>query len=227
MNKNIDIKVEKIFKSKNNNIVYIICEKKDFKFQAWQFCMFDLINLKRAYSIASSPLDNFLWFYIKKASETGMSNYLTQKIKVWDKIKISWPYGHMKLEENKSTNYLFISTGSWFAPMISMYKTLVKSWNYNKIVNIFWERYKENTIDEILNEIKSYENENIKNIFYLSKENINWFKNWYVQSSIDEALKFLWKNKLNVYLCGKPAMVDENVKILKEKWIKNIYFEKY
>jgi len=33
-------------------------------------------NLQRPYSIASSPLDKNLCFYVKKVSENGMSNFL-------------------------------------------------------------------------------------------------------------------------------------------------------
>jgi len=214
--------------SLNKEVVYLTFEyDKKIDFKSWQFLIFEVNNLKRAYSIASSSFENKIWFYVKKVSENGMSKYLVEDIKIWDSIKYEWPFWHMVLQ--KSENYLLISTWTWVAPMLSIFRTLKKNWNYKKIVNIFWERYEKTLIYDVMDELRSYETENVKNYFLLSKDKKDWFYTWYVQDKLQQAIDFLWKNNLKVYICWKPIMVDDVVEKLLTMWIdkENILFEKY
>jgi ferredoxin-NADP reductase len=48
--------------------------------------MLDNGSLKRAYSIASSPCEETISFYVKKASENGLSKYLVEDIQEKDDI---------------------------------------------------------------------------------------------------------------------------------------------
>jgi len=224
------ITLKEKYLSENNDMSYLIFDKQEnFNFKAWQFVMLDNGNIKRAYSIASSPNDDFIWFYVKRVSENGMSKYLTYDIKIGNSLELSWPYGHMVCEPKKIKNFLLISIWSWLAPMISIYNYLNETKKYNKILNLYWERYESFFINEVQNIFKSKENENIKNIFYLSREEKQLFKKWYVQSSFDEAKEFLWTENTDIFLCGSPSMVDDSIDILEKLWFKkeNMYFEKY
>ena len=214
--------------SPNKEVVYLTFQPENkVEFKAGQFMMLDNWEIKRAYSIASSPLDNNLSFYIKKASENGMSKYFVEDINVWDEISSIWPFGHMILEENETTNYLLVSVWSGLGPILSIYRTFLKSWKYNKLVNIFGERYEDTIVKDILEEL-SINNEKTKNIIHLSREEKEWFETWYVQESFADAVKFLWEDTV-VYMCWKPSMVDESVEKLIDLWIKkeNIKFEKF
>jgi len=214
--------------SENKEVAYLTFESEEkISFQAGQFMMLDNGEIKRAYSIASSPLDEDISFYVKKASENGMSKYLVEDIQIGDNISFMGPFGHMILEESK--NYLLISTWSGLAPILSIYRTLLKQWNYKKIVNLYWERYENTMVPAILEEMKSYENENVKNYFHLSREEKDWFWKWYVENSLEKAISFLWTDDLNVYICWKPVMVDETIEKLEKLWVKkeNIKFEKF
>jgi len=216
--------------SKNNEVAYLSFQPDtEINFKAGQFLMLDNGDFKRAYSIASKPDDELISFYIKKASENGMSKYLTQDIKIADKLDFMWPFWHMILEEDKNTNYFLVSVWSWLWPIFSIYQTLKNSGNYNKIVNIFWERHKDDIVDFVLETMKNFESEDTKNYFHLSREEKDWFKTWYVQSSFEDAINFLWKDNIKVYMCWKPAMVDESIEKLEKLWIdkENIYFEKF
>ncbi len=216
------------YSSADKTVVYLVFESNEkIDFQAGQFLIFERNGLKRAYSIASSPFEQNLWFYIKKASENGMSKYLVEDMKIWETIKCIWPFWHMVLKE--SENYLFISTWTWIAPILSIFRTLKQIWKYEKIVNIFWERYEKTLISEVINELKGYENEKTKNCFFLSKDKKDGFYIWYVQEKLQDAVKFVWKNNLKVYICWKPIMVDDVVEKLINIWIdeENILFEKY
>ena len=216
--------------SYNNQVSYLTFEKpENLNFDAWQFLMLDNGSLKRAYSIASSPCEETISFYVKKASENGLSKYLVEDIQEKDDIDYIWPFGHMKLEEDKNASYLLISTWSGLAPILSMYKTLIKSWNYSKIVNIYGERYKETIVEDVLNLMKSFEKDNVKNYFYLSKQQEDGFYTWHVQDNLEEVVNFLKTGNIKVYMCWKPAMVDATEEKLISLWIKkeNILFEKF
>ena len=216
--------------SENKEVVYLSFESEEnISFKAGQFLMLDNGQVKRAYSIASNPLEKNISFYIKKASENGMSKYLVEDIKLWDEISAIWPFWHMIVEEDENTNYLLISVWSGLGPILSIYKYLIETKKYWKIYNLYWERYEKAIVRDTLDKMKGFENKNVKNMFFLSREEKDWFENWYVEKGLEKALEFLWKDNTKVYMCWKPEMVDETIKKLVSLWInqENIKFEKF
>lgn len=230
---NMKIKLIEKKLSGNNEVAYLIFEiEKKFDFKAGQFTMLNNGSLKRAYSIASSPSllkKSQIWFYVKKASETGMSKYLTKDIKVGDELDMMGPLWHMFIKEkSKKKDYLLISAWSWLWPILSIYEDLVESWEYNNIYNLHQERFFENIVEDIFKKINSFQNNNVKNIFFLSKWEHKLCEKWYIQSKLDDVLwKIKDKTNLEVYMCWNPSIVDDLNEKLKWFWIENIYFEKY
>jgi ring-1,2-phenylacetyl-CoA epoxidase subunit PaaE len=226
----MELKLKNKILSENKEVVYLTFSPENkINFKAGQFMMLDNWEIKRAYSIASSPLDEDISFYVKKASENGMSKYLVEDMKVDDKIIAIWPFGHMVVEEDENTNYLLISVWSWLGPILSIYRYLIQTKKFSKIYNLYWERYENTIVKDILNEMKWFESENVKNTFFLSREEKTGFENWYVEKWIEKALDFLWKDNLKVYMCGKPEMVDDTIEKLLSLWVNqdNIKFEKF
>lgn len=232
------IKLKNKTMSKSWLVAFLIFELPEFfEFNEWQFIMLETkINdkpIKRAYSIATTSRQcgqHEIWIIIKKTNDFGMSKYLVEDIDTHDTIDMIWPFWHMKNHKN-NPNYLLISVWSWLWPIYSIYNNIIfEDWIFNKLVNIFWERFYEHIIPEVEEKFMINKN-NIKNILFLSKEeNIpNWYKRWHVQDGIEEALNFLWTKDLKIFLCWLPAMVDDTISILLEKWIEkeNIKFEKY
>jgi ferredoxin-NADP reductase len=92
--------VQQIEKSPNGEVVFLTCRLSHgfLDFEEGQFLMLETVDyqvegksLKKPYSIASTH-NHFLEtkevsFYVKKASENGMSNYLTQIVKVGDVLR--------------------------------------------------------------------------------------------------------------------------------------------
>jgi ferredoxin-NADP reductase len=70
-----------------------------------------------------------------------------------------------------SKNYLFISVGSGLSPCFSLYTSLLQTGDYNKIVNLFGERYMDHIPAEVLQKY-SLQDEKIYNQIRLSKEEI-------------------------------------------------------
>lgn len=229
--------------SKNWNTSYLIFQLQEkFNFNEWQFVMLKTIlnwsEIARAYSIASTNFESenewTIHFYIKKASEKWMSNFLTKEINLWEELTMEWPYWKLIDDEN-TNNYLFITIWSWLAPILALYKQISsQSWKYHKIVNIFWEKNFDDTIEYVNNLIKS-SNNNIKYLWFFSRESVqetiknNIIQQWHVQDWINSALDFLGIQNIKVFLCWNPSMVNDVREILEQKWIakENIKFEKY
>jgi len=232
-------KVVDIQYSANKLVAYItFVPEQIFEFHGWQFAFIEIPDiqdadgkaLKRAYSIWSSNAQlQTQWTFttlVKKTRNGGMSDYLTNKLQVGDSIKCTAPLGHLG-KESKSDTYLLISTGSWLTPIYSMYQTLITSWQYTKIAHIFGERQQENLIDSIIN--ARQETDTIRHYLHLSQDTKTGRQPWHIQASLDKALAFLDTSNIQVYICGKPTMVEDIVEQLVQKWISpdNIAFEKY
>lgn len=244
MRKIYQSQITKIDRSPSGNVIFLYIRMEDplaeFYREAWQFVV---INCKvwdqlvrRSYSIATTLNDYYktgeVGFLVKQVPWWSMTTQLVQNSKVWDLLEIVWPVGRMTCIPKYWEDYLLISSGSGLWPIRSIYNTAKSSWRYNKIVQIFWERSLDEIPDlqDIIEQSKITDHEKyIKNILTLSRQRIDWYRQGYVQDWIEEELSDLNIEKLNIYICGKPAMVDESIIVLNNLWIDNskIHFEKY
>ena len=234
----------KIEKSDSNNVSFVFFRPQEkFTFQEWQFMFIEIPNqvrenwksLKNAYSIwTTSKQLAETWeigFIVKKASEDGVSNYLTQQVQVWDEIVLKGPLWHF-VDKKLSKIYLFISIGSWVTPIYSLYDHLLhESKQYDQIINLFGERYTSEILPSILTLFQDH-NPKITNFFCLSKEeNLpQWWSKWYVQASLDKALDLLVSSDdAHAFICGKPQMCDEVSEKLLSVWFtkSQMTIEKY
>lgn len=233
--------VESIEYSPSQNVAQIrFRPDSPIRFTAWQFVFLQRIwftypdgkVMKNAYSIWSSYEEyEQTWFFstiVKKSSETGMSAYLTQEIKPGDTIQCTWPLWHF-VDPGTSDKYLLISIGSGVTPIVSLYKHLAKAKPSAQIVNIYGERKLQDIIPSI--QELFVDSASIHNILYLSQEDSLYAqrKKWHIQDGLSDAFTLLQDNNYIVFLCGKPAMVDEVRGTLAQRWIpkEHIIFEKY
>lgn len=209
-----------------------------FSFQEWQFVMIEsLFNhtelgkpLKKPYSIATTneelQKEWTLWVIVKRTMEGYMSDYLTKKIQIGDRIMITGPLGHM-IDDKKHDKYLLVSTGSGVSPMVGLLTELMKNPN-NMIVNIFGERYYKHMLGSVEN-IFSIQTEKVKNILFLSQEDKEGYRRGHVQLALDESIERLWSKDITVFICWSPLMVDDVRQMLTERWFskEQMKFEKY
>jgi ferredoxin-NADP reductase len=224
--------------SPSGDVVIITCQiTEPFSFLEGQFMMLQtLIDdkiVKRAYSIYSTNQDlqdsQTISFCIKRKEWGLFSTRATQVAKVGMKISMTWPVGKF-IDTGVSKNYLFISVGSGLSPCFSLYNHLLQTGNYNKIANLFWERYIEHIPTEVLQKY-ILQSDTINNQICLSKEeNIpEWMRQWYVQDGLQDALDFLDTKSCIVFICGLPAMCDEVAQLLLARWFEKsqLVIEKY
>jgi len=228
--------------SPNQEVAFIYFKpEQSFTFQEGQFIFLERIGfaypngkaMKNAYSIGTT--NKFLqekWLIgtiVKKSTEWGMSEYLTQKITRGDTIKMTGPLGHF-VDNGISNNYVFMSIGSGITPVFALYSKLLEEKKFDRIVNVFGERHKENLLSSVV-DAYSNKSEAIQQYLYLSQEkNLpDWRQSWYIQQALDSIFDIFAKEKFQIFLCGKPVMVDDVVAIFTDRWIEKeyIHFEKY
>jgi len=200
--------------------------EKEINIKPGQFITFLIDKIGwRAYSILEIIDWNIVLIIKKWELKDGWrwgSKYICE-CEVWDELKWVGPAGHFVLQEN-NLNKLFIWTGTGFVPLYNQILWNIENKIENKIKLIFWVRTQKDLfyISELEN--LKQNNSNFDFEIYLSSEEIENYKNWYVT-------EFLTKENLEnfneFYICWAPAMIDSSVEILEENWKENIYFEKY
>ena len=209
--------------SKSWDVVYLRCRMDQYiHFREWQFVMIESTHihpelnkpLRKPYSIASTMVDMqdmLMWWIIKKTCDGFMSQYLVWA-QIWEVLTITWPAWKMVLQTPHATKYLLIATWSGLGPLWSIYQTI----KHCDLIFLFWERYP----DQVLDSITHWFALDDRCTLFLSSQ-------WeYVQHWLDRAIALLWID-MHVYICGKPAMVDDVKSILHARGIVHIFDEKY
>jgi ring-1,2-phenylacetyl-CoA epoxidase subunit PaaE len=105
--------------------------KTDFLFKQGQNITIKSImdgeEIRRSYSICSSPIDNELRVAVKKVSDGAFSTFANQQLKEGDALDALPPTGTFFTEvsiKNKK-NYVFFAAGSGITPVISIIKTIL------------------------------------------------------------------------------------------------------
>lgn len=199
----------------------------NFTFKPGQFITFLIPIWGRAYSILEENWKIIRLIIKKRELDEGgrwWSKYLCE-LELWTSIRWVGPAWHFTLKETEK-NKLFLWTGTWFVPLFNQ----ITYWLKNKLncdfKLIFWARTNDDLfyINELNNLKKEYSNFDFE--VYLSREEIIWYKKWY----ITDFLNYETKNSFSeVYICGTPSMIDSSIDILIEKWFEkeNIFTEKY
>ncbi|MBT4586153.1 hypothetical protein HOC67_04645 [Candidatus Peregrinibacteria bacterium] len=206
------------------------------KFEAGQFVLFDFPLIEdetdiqtRAFSIASSPLEEELIFVAKLIDGGRGSRWIEQKLKAGDTVRTQGPFGRFLLDPDQSKDCLFICTSSGIAPFRSQIITALKNGDNRKMDLIFGARsqndlFWQSELDQLQSE---YSNLNIH--YVLSKPDEGWDGLCgYVQDQVSEILGDI-SNYL-VFACGNPDMTKEIKVCCKEHWDvakENMHIEGY
>jgi len=128
-----NIKVADIYKETKDCVVItfdIPAKLKDkFKFtQGQHLTIRKEINgqdIRRNYSLCSSPMDNEWKVAVKTIREGIFSNYAFNQLKKGDELQVMPPHGefYVECEENASKNYIAFAAGSGITPILSIIKT--------------------------------------------------------------------------------------------------------
>lgn len=81
-------------------------------------------DVRRSYSLCSSPLDNEWKVAVKQIPNGKFSTYINEKLKAGDTLEVMAPSGTFGVDvsPNEAKNYLFFAAGSGITPVLSMIK---------------------------------------------------------------------------------------------------------
>lgn len=190
------------------------------KFLAGQYLNLTYKNIKRSYSIASSPSKDTLELIIKNYPNGKFSNYLFNQARVNDLLRIEGPLGSYVLPFNLKDKIVFISTGTGIAPNISILNYILENElvNPENITFIHGQRYVKDHIYGLEQLFPM-----IKILKVTSREKQEGYINGYVQNIITQTNLDLLNTQ--VFACGNPNMILETKKKLLELGLKELNFK--
>lgn len=191
-------------------------------------------EIRRSYSICSSPFENDFRIAIKKADQGRFSTYAHKSFQVGRWMEVMAPTGNFYLrhhDKNKK-HYIAFAAGSGITPVISILKNILTSEPESRMTLIYGNRKKTDIIfHEELEAIKNSNAEKFQLINIFSKEKMDAPIS---EGRIDtEKCAAIFKNLIPIHqdqiflLCG-PAPMIFNVRnwLLKHRINeKNIHYE--
>ena len=117
--------------------------KETFKYIQGQYLTFrrmeDGDEVRRSYSLCSSPVEGEWKVAIKRVHEGRFSTYATSTLKVGDELEVMPPAGRFftTLDKNNEKNYLFFAAGSGITPVLSIIKSILHTESKSAVTLIY------------------------------------------------------------------------------------------
>lgn len=105
-------------------------------------------EIRRAYSMSSSPIETELAVSVKRVKGGRMSNYLHDQVKVGDNLEVMEPDGRFFTELNPEQRkaYYLIGAGSGITPLMSIIKTTLEQEPLSSVYLLYGNRNEESII---------------------------------------------------------------------------------
>ncbi len=211
--------------------------KPVFQFIAGQYVNLKLTlngeEIRRAYSICSSPKSGELRIAIKSVKNGLFSKFANENLKAGDILEVSQPEGRFIFEPNteKQKNYIGFAAGSGITPVLSILQSVLEDESNSTFVLVYGNKTPIETIfHDQLHELQLkyvgrffvhyvYSQTKVENELFgrIDKANVN-----FVLKSKHKEIVFD-----KYYLCGPEDMINLVSLVLKEHNVadKNIKFE--
>src|SRR5699024_4135363 len=102
-------------------------------------------EIRRAYSICSSPKSKSLRVGVKKVEKGIFSPYAHDRLRVGDALEVMTPTGKFVLEPNV-TNYVAFAAGSGITPILSVIKSALEETPNTRFLLIYGNKTREETM---------------------------------------------------------------------------------
>ena len=165
-----------------NDCVSIAFEIPDTLKNSFQFLQGQYITLKtkiggeevrRSYSICSSPLDDELRVAVKKVPQGVFSTYANEILKAGDQLDVMPPIGKFftPLLPEQKKNYVGFAAGSGITPLLSIIKTTLQTEQESTFTLVYGNRNRHSIIfRETLEALKNKYMDRFRLIHILSRE---------------------------------------------------------
>ena len=169
-------------------------------------------ELRRAYSISSSPKSAAITIGVKKVDRGGFSDYAHSKLAVGDTLEVMPPDGRFTFKRaDEQKNIAAFAAGSGITPIMSIAKTALDSNSKNTFVLVYGNKSYDETM--FYKDLVKLELE-YANRFFVYFTNSETMEDNALFGRIDTStVNYALKNKHNnisfdaYYLCGPEAMI--------------------
>ena len=212
--------------------------KEQFRFREGQnITLRTTINgeeLRRSYSVCSSPLEGELRIAVKAIAEGRFSTYANRQLKKGDLIEVLPPSGkfYTPIDSTSSREYMAFAAGSGITPILSIIKTVLVSEPKSRFTLVYGNRNRASIIfREQLEALKNKYMDRFRLIHILSREKTDApLLHGRIDAAKCEALgdKLLeWKQVDHYFLCGPEQLIFSVRDYLQEKEVPadRIHFE--
>jgi ring-1,2-phenylacetyl-CoA epoxidase subunit PaaE len=232
----------KEIKRETPNAVSVVFNVPSELQSAYQFIAGQYINLKltldgkeirRAYSICSSPNSGELRIAIKAVKNGLFSKFANENLSVGDLLEVGQPEGKFTFEPNaeRQKNYAALAAGSGITPVMSIMQSVLENEPKSSFVLLYGNKTPEETIfHEQLHQLQlKYVGRFFVNYIFSQTKVENELFGRIDKSNINFVLHNKHKEKEfdKFYLCGPEEMINLATAVLKEHNVadKNIKFE--
>jgi ring-1,2-phenylacetyl-CoA epoxidase subunit PaaE len=190
-------------------------------------------EIRRAYSICSSPESGELRIAVKAVKNGKFSQFANTKLKAGDILEVGKPEGKFTFEPqaDRQKNYAAFVAGSGITPAISILKSVLKSEQRSSFVLVYGNKSPEETIfHQELHDLQSQYTGRLFVHYVFSQAKVDGELFGRIDKSV---VNFVLNTKHKelafdkFYLCGPEEMINTVSAVLKEHNVaeKNIKFE--
>ncbi len=208
-------------------------QQPEYQFKQGQYITLKMTiggeEIRRSYSLCSSPYDKELRVAIKAVKGGKMSTYINGELKVGTNIDVMTPMGsfYSVLSGGNKKKYVLFAGGSGITPMLSIIKSILYVEKQSTITLIYANKNEESTIFKSELDAIASANQNLK-IAYVCDSPANKISDLQTGIITTDKAKALIENfgALNAdeyFICGPGPMMEnvkttlEGLKIAKEK----------
>lgn len=211
---------------------------EEFKFIPGQYLMFKHeVNgeeIKRSYSISSSPQEGELRVGVKEVPDGRFSTFANRVLKVGDTLQTLAPRGRFVINTDAANkkHYVAFCAGSGVTPIISMMKHVLETEPLSNFTCFYGNRYTSTIIymDEI-NALKNRFPDRLEIHYVMSQEEMgsDLFRGRIDEEKIRKYSEILFDPKEvdAFYMCGPEQIIHAAKKVLEEKGVEEdrLHFE--
>lgn len=212
--------------------------KSEFRFTPGQYLTFKKEfggnEVRRSYSISSTPFDSELFVGVKRVDGGVFSTYATRDLKVGDTLATMAPHGRFTVPINakKAQTYVGFAAGSGITPIISIFETVLRTEPLSRVILFFGNRHKRSVIyrrrlDALKNEFLG--RFSLFHVFSGEEQDAELFNGRIDESKCNSLSELLFDPSLvdHYLLCGPEQMIHAVKKVLANKGVEadKIHFE--
>lgn len=190
-------------------------------------------EVRRSYSLCSSPLDGELQVAIKRIPDGKFSSYAHEVLQEGDILDVMPPMGNFftKLSSEQSKHYVAFAAGSGITPILSIMKTVLRTEPESRFSLFFGNKHVRSII--FREEIEGLKNKYLNRLqvhHFLTREQLD--VPLFNGRFSEEKLKTILNTLLSVdsvdewFLCGPEEMILNVSGILQEKGVSNSHIHK-